>query len=602
MRQLQTLPSVQMRWQAVLANCAQALTHAPDIDAASHQIAQAINEAFPNTHMVVALGTLRDIVLLHAIPRPLQVRTGQTGTFLFSRPRLDTPEVGELSELLSSVARDRPGDGKRWWLIRECAPHLQVQLEKRFGMPGQGMLVPLRSSGEFFGFLFLASATLFREVPDARDGGTCTMILADMLELWLQHHAPMLLGTTAKINAVPLPLEGLAALSAVERITPRLAGQQRHSEALEALASSDPLADVLTLCLHVCTILQDICGADQTIALTNEHEEGFRVLCALHAEQIWTRQSLQGPNDSPVDSERWLLPWPDRFIARILSDPQPLHLRDASEVHALARTLSLLRQQSALILPVMVANQVTAIIVVACPQRGGFPDLELSVACTLAAIMGAIWQTQLATQERAMARSEVENVWEIASKITTQSLKVLANVTAAHGILAANQPEQLADLAERLAVALQLSPLEVFHIRQAALLCDIGMVHVPTSILRSEHELTTEQHRLIQQHPQASVDMLGELSVIKDILPLILHHHEQWDGTGYPTRLAGTAIPIGARILAVVDAYLSMQATRPYRPAFTAGEALEYLLEVSGTRFDPHIVRQFKHILEAPTS
>ena len=101
----------------------------------------------------------------------------------------------------------------------------------------------------------------------------------------------------------------------------------------------------------------------------------------------------------------------------------------------------------------------------------------------------------------------------------------------------------------------------------------------------------------MKRHPEEGVDIVGPIEFLEQVKEVILHHHERYDGGGYPGGLSGESIPIGARILAVVDAYSSMVSDRPYRSAMGAGEALEELQRCSGTQFDPDVVEKLVEIL-----
>jgi HD-GYP domain-containing protein (c-di-GMP phosphodiesterase class II) len=590
-----------MRWQAVLEQCAQALMQAQDLPAVVREMARAVNYVFPNTGMLVALGELREPGLAHAIADPAALTSDQA-VYLFSRPYLDDALEKELAHLLFAAAKRLPPHGKRWWLMRECAPQLQYHLETRFQLPGQGLLVPLRWHDEVYGIILLAHATLFQDVQDARECGVCALMLADMFTVWLRYHAPRLLGIAPGNMPAPIPLPGQAALSALDHIIPplqALAAGVQVMETLEAVASTALPTTTETLCLNVGALLHHIGQTDVVLALTNEGEQGFVAACALSGPRLWARRQPQTPPDFPFDAAQLQAPWPDRFVAHLRAEKQPMHLRDASEVQRHAHALAQLNQRSVLILPVLVHDRVTAIFVLGREQEGGFSDLLLSAACTIATLAGAIWHAHQATQERDAALAASDRVWHIASSVISQMLTVLQNIATSHGVLTANHPQQIADLAGELALAQHLTPLEVFHIRVAALLCDLGMISIPTSILQSDRELTPSERLLIREHPRTSVQLLQDLTIFKDAWPIILHHHERWDGSGYPDQLVATAIPVGARILAVADAYISMQAERLYRPSYTAQAALQHIIQQAGAHFDPNVVHTLERVIAA---
>lgn len=133
------------------------------------------------------------------------------------------------------------------------------------------------------------------------------------------------------------------------------------------------------------------------------------------------------------------------------------------------------------------------------------------------------------------------------------------------------------------------------RLRIAALLHDIGKIGIDGAILNKPGRLTPEEYQTIQSHPDIAANILGSLEFLHDIVPLVQHHHEHYDGGGYPAGLAGDAIPLGARIIAVADAFDAMTSDRPYRPALTLEEAVSELRRFSGTQFDPEVVDAFLH-------
>ena len=127
----------------------------------------------------------------------------------------------------------------------------------------------------------------------------------------------------------------------------------------------------------------------------------------------------------------------------------------------------------------------------------------------------------------------------------------------------------------------------------AGLVYDIGMVYVPTEIIHKPDKLTPEEMELIREHPKITEKILSNLRFFKNILPMIRHHHESFNGEGYPDGLKGEKIPIGARILNITDSFDAMTSERPHRPALSNEEALKQLNEKAGQAFDPELVTKF---------
>jgi len=136
------------------------------------------------------------------------------------------------------------------------------------------------------------------------------------------------------------------------------------------------------------------------------------------------------------------------------------------------------------------------------------------------------------------------------------------------------------------------------RVRLAAFLHDLGKVGVPSELLRHPGPLDRTRRAALDAHVQIGERLLQPLGLSVALGPAIRHHHERWDGTGHPDGLAGEAIPLAARVIAVADAYESLTSDRPWRPALAQGAALEELHKGSGSRFDPHLVQQFTAIVE----
>src|SRR3954470_20702065 len=133
-------------------------------------------------------------------------------------------------------------------------------------------------------------------------------------------------------------------------------------------------------------------------------------------------------------------------------------------------------------------------------------------------------------------------------------------------------------------------------IEAAALLHDTGKLAVPEYILNKPGKLTAAEFEKMKLHAAVGADILSAIDFPYPVVPIVRHHHENWDGSGYPTGLRGTEIPIGARILSVVDCFDALTSDRPYRPRLSDSDALSILIERRGTMYDPLIVDTFAKV------
>jgi HD-GYP domain-containing protein (c-di-GMP phosphodiesterase class II) len=158
---------------------------------------------------------------------------------------------------------------------------------------------------------------------------------------------------------------------------------------------------------------------------------------------------------------------------------------------------------------------------------------------------------------------------------------------------------RLAEWALRVARNLGLPEPDFHQLEVAALLHDIGKIGVPDAILKKQGRLTDEERALMNKHPEYSWSILRLFPGLEKASLYALHHHESFDGTGYPGGLMGDEIPIGSRIVSVIDAYDAMISNRCYRRGLLHEEAASRLQQGSGTQFDPQVVRSFLEIAKA---
>ncbi len=151
---------------------------------------------------------------------------------------------------------------------------------------------------------------------------------------------------------------------------------------------------------------------------------------------------------------------------------------------------------------------------------------------------------------------------------------------------------------EKLARVLNLSAKEIQQIKLGALLHDVGKIGIPESILKKNDNLTEEEWNIMKQHPSICVKkVLKPIDILNELVPIVEHHHEKWDGTGYPAGLKGEAIPLGARIVAIADAYHALISDRPYRKGLGVATAIKVLKTGAGIQWQAELVQKFIEII-----
>lgn len=170
------------------------------------------------------------------------------------------------------------------------------------------------------------------------------------------------------------------------------------------------------------------------------------------------------------------------------------------------------------------------------------------------------------------------------------SIQALLTALEARDAYTRGHSERVRSWAIRIARHLGVSQPQVEIIGQAARLHDIGKVGVRDAILFKPSSLTPQEWQIMRSHPEVGVSILKPVRLLQSVLPITRGHHERWDGKGYPDGLQGEAIPLGARIVAVADAYDALKSCRPYRQGFTPEEARGILCEGAGRQWDEHVV------------
>jgi hypothetical protein len=157
--------------------------------------------------------------------------------------------------------------------------------------------------------------------------------------------------------------------------------------------------------------------------------------------------------------------------------------------------------------------------------------------------------------------------------------------------------QRLADLTRSLAARLELTPEHVGEIVLASRVHDLGKIGISNEILLKQGPLTAEETSIMSQHPVIGAEILSAYSMFTSSIPIVRHHHERWDGKGYPDGIAGHQIPLGARIIAIADSFDAMTADRPYRNGLPVDEAVERLKAGMGTQYDATLCAMFIEIL-----
>lgn len=590
---LQTL----VRWHEALTAFHQRVLAAGTVAEMAQTMADAIAQTFAEAAVVIGIGPTKDILLLDTLAAlRAENQHLDDSSCAVANPAIDASLLRELVNDLSDLARRQPAS-ERWLVVREVEPELHARLGQRFHILSRSIVVPLQLRATVIGVLLLSAPDLDHGVDALVDYGRFAAIACDVMTTWLRCMAPQLLAGTARDPVQLAPMPAIASLSVLEQSVGQAHESEESREILGELATYSRIvesygAEIALLANQTCASLRRICNADLTMFLRLMPEEDpptFAVEAIEAGEWSWTSYQGYRGEAHPVLGDRVLRAWPDAFARQTASQPAPIHARTDDEVRQLAPRLADLGCRSLLVVPALVRSRCVGLLVAARYQPGGFAELPILVATSVASLAALSQGTLHLLHQQAQLQRTADHAWKLASAISAQAIASLAAIVQKRSIVSVANPLRVAQYAEAIAYELECPPVEVSQIRIAALLCDLGMIVIPSSLLRKESGLTDDEMQLIQRHPEISVELLNQLDLVRGSLPIIQHHHERYDGKGYPRRLHGLAIPQGARIVAAADMFVTLQLDRPYRPALGFDEACAVVRQEAGRQLDPEV-------------
>ena len=183
-------------------------------------------------------------------------------------------------------------------------------------------------------------------------------------------------------------------------------------------------------------------------------------------------------------------------------------------------------------------------------------------------------------------------------KAYLDTIGILRQTVEAKDLYTRGHSDRVSEYSILIGKALNLSYEDLHTLKIGGLFHDIGKIGIPDSILLKEAKLDDEEYSQIKNHPSIGAHILGDVTMFKNIIPIVLHHHERFDGRGYPSQLSGEDIPLFARITAIADTFDAMTSKRSYRNALPLEVVIEEIEKCSGTQFDPKIAPVFLNILK----
>lgn len=193
---------------------------------------------------------------------------------------------------------------------------------------------------------------------------------------------------------------------------------------------------------------------------------------------------------------------------------------------------------------------------------------------------------------------ELQETYEKLENAYMESIETLRLAVDAKDIYTRGHSDRVSEYCVLIGKKLGLSEDDIKALKIGGLFHDIGKIGVPDSVLLKEEKLTDEEYSQIKNHPSIGAHILSTATIFSDILPIVKHHHEKYNGTGYPSKLSGESIPYLARIAALADTFDAMSSKRPYRDALSIEVIKEEIKKNKGTQFDPKLADVFLDILE----
>lgn len=360
---------------------------------------------------------------------------------------------------------------------------------------------------------------------------------------------------------------------AIERLNKELNKKVREQALLFNLAESVSLAQGSNdLYDHI---------VEQACAIIGARKALFFILD--HSTQVLHCISGHGLNGRQVESVNAR---DDSLLGRCMRRGQPIlhNVEPERLINVVSTNGDEVTANSLACLPVKIRGAAFGLLAVADKGQGGFTEDDLFL------LQFMINKAGLSVENIALYESVLDNLYATLQSLVT-AIEAKDSYTQQHS-------SRVTALAAMIATQMGLSEAELTSLRFAGSLHDIGKIGVPDNILTKPGRLTEEEYEAIKGHSTKGEGIISHIGLLPREKALILHHHERWDGNGYPDGLAGEQIPLLARIIAVADTFDAMTSDRPYRDGLPIEAAIEEIGANSGTQFDPVVVNSFMEIVE----
>jgi diguanylate cyclase (GGDEF)-like protein len=343
------------------------------------------------------------------------------------------------------------------------------------------------------------------------------------------------------------------------------------------------LANALGARLAAMTDVVDI----TEVAVEELHREFGYYLCAavkIREDDYVSAVATAGEAFVDLDVNRWSQPRDAGLVGRCLRERTVVLCNDVRADAAYCITSETTETASELVAPVWVGERLWGCLNIEEARVDAFDDDDGRLLQTIADQVGSALRS-------AELYAQLERAYLGTAEALATALEAKDAYTAQHAT-------SIVAWAEAVGRRMGMDAVALRNLRYGAVFHDIGKISIPEAILNKPAPLDAEEWELVKHHTVVGEQILAPVEFLADVLPIVRHEHENWNGSGYPDGLRGMSIPLGARIVLVCDAFHAMTSDRPYRPALARTDALQELIEHGGTQFDPLVVDAFLAVLE----
>ncbi len=327
---------------------------------------------------------------------------------------------------------------------------------------------------------------------------------------------------------------------------------------------------------------------DITAAAVDElHREFGFYLCAavqIRDDDFVFAAATSGAAFERLGENRWSQPRDAGLIGRALRERAVVVCNDVGQDSSYARTAETTETRSELVAPIWVGERLWGCLNIEETRVDAFDPDDAQLLQTVADQIGSALRS-------AELYAQLERAYLGTAEALAAALEAKDAYTARHAT-------SIVPWTEAVGRRLGLDHVALRTLRYGAIFHDIGKISVPEAILNKQGPLTPDEWSLVKDHTIVGEQILAPVEFLADVLPIVRHEHENWDGSGYPDGLRGMSIPLGARIVLVCDAYHAMTSDRPYRASLGTEAAKRELVQHAGTQFDPLVVDAFLAVLE----